>query len=286
MKPKILFILLLIFICFAAIIIVQGVQQIEAKPHEDLEITFFDIGQGDATFITFQNGQQMLIDCAIDARILESLGRAMPFYDWHLDYLVITHPDLDHYGGCVDVMDRFDIGTIVYTGETKKGPFFEEFDAVLKQQPAEYMHADGQTLTIASTTIELLSPLSDHPFEDANDTSIVMKLTHAGKTVLLTGDAEAVVEEYLIETYGEKLDVDVLKAGHHGSKSSSIEPFLAATTPEHAIISAGRENRYGHPSPRVVKRLERFGATPWRTDLQGDILLTISPEELYVSARR
>ena len=85
-----------------------------------LRITFLDIGQGDATFIEFPNGEQMLVDCAEDGKILEALGRVMPYYDRDIDYLMITHPDFDHYGGCTDVLNRFEVKNIVYNGFKKE----------------------------------------------------------------------------------------------------------------------------------------------------------------------
>lgn len=259
-----------------------------------LHMAFLDIGQGDATFITFPNGEQMLVDCAIDARILEALGRVMPFYDTSLDYLLITHPDKDHYGGCQDVLERFDVANIIYTGAKKENN--QSWDSFLTAKTAEgatYHQIEKEDVWhIASTTLHFLYP--DHSVEKStiipglqkdtgpNNASIVFILSYHGHTVLMTADTEKELEEYLLKVYSDQLDVDVLKVGHHGSPGSSIQEFVDAVTPLHAIISSGAENSYGHPSPRVVKRLERASSTIWRTDQKGDILVSITPDALYV----
>ena len=264
-----------------------------------LTIHFLDIGQGDATFIVFPDGTQMLVDCSIDARILEALGDVMSFHDNTIDYLVITHPDKDHYGGCVDVLDRFDVGQVIYNGyEKQDSVFWLEFWDVIQAEQAEYTEVTQLThWEIVSTSVQFLYPdhsLRDNPHipgdesttVDANNGSIVLLLSYGTVDVLMTGDAEQKLEEYLIEMYGDKLDVDVLKVGHHGSNTSSIDPLLAVTTPEHAVISVGVDNRYGHPSPRVLKRFERASSTIWRTDRQGTITLTTDGTQFSFSPER
>ncbi len=255
-----------------------------------LEVIFLDIGQGDATLINFPDSQQMLVDCAIDARIIESLGRNMDFYDRKIDYLLITHPDLDHYGGCIDVLERFEIGHIIYNGFDKSyDDFWLTFMQSVEQEISEgakYTIIEKEDVwEIADTQIHFMYP--DHPIDldsgipglntdvGPNDTSIIFKLTHQDYDFLFTADGEEDLEHYLIETYGEQLDVEVLKAGHHGSGTSSITEFVSSTSPLYTIISAGKNNNFGHPSRRVLKRLERAGSRVLRTDLEGDIIIRI-----------
>ncbi len=295
-KQILLSILFIALLLFAYFFILQLTKYVDSKVTRvgqksnlnSTKITFLDIGQGDATFIEFSNKQQMLIDCAKDSRILEALGRAMPFYDRSIDFLVITHPDLDHYGGCIDVLQRFQINTIVYTDAAKDNQFFDTFTREIKNEQengAVYVKIDKEQIwNIASTTIHFLFP--NAPVEttklEGNNTSIIIKFTQGEQDVLLTGDAEKELESYLIKTYGAQLDIEVLKVGHHGSDTSSIQPFLEATSPDFAIISAGLENEYGHPTPRVLKRLQKIGAKIWRTDAQGDIIATITNDSLNV----
>lgn len=302
---KIQIILLIIWVLLWGLVMILRFEEksshIDSESSTDsgiLRITFLDIGQGDATFVLFPDGTEMLIDCAIDARIIEALGRVMPFYDRDIDYLVVTHPDKDHYGGCIDVLERFEVKHIIDNGFEKTGSdFWQSYMQAIEQEKmhgAQYTQLDSvRSWDIASTTIYFLYP--DHdlatdplvPGEkkiNANNTSIVMKLSFGNKSVLLTGDIEHELEHYLVKTQKDNLDADILKAGHHGSDTSSIVSFLQLVTPSSTIFSAGKENRFGHPSRRVIKRVERFGSDVWRTDTQGDILVTITNTSTHVQS--
>jgi competence protein ComEC len=269
------------------------------EDHENIstdyvKMTYLDIGQGDATFIEFPDGQQMLVDCSEDARVIEALGRVMPYYDKQIDYLMITHPDLDHYGGCTEVLKRFDVKNIVYTGMRKDyDDMWLEFWQAIEDEGGEYHEINSEDAwEIASTTLHFLYP--DHPIKysqnipglekevGANNTSIVFKLTYGDMDVLMTGDAEEELEEYLLTTYDEQLDVEALKIGHHGSGGSSIQEFVNITSPEYSFISCGAGNRFGHPSRRIIKRLERVSSTVWRTDLKSDIITMIYKDRIVV----
>jgi len=269
-------------------------QVAKSEPDSDaLEITFLDVGQGDATFIEWPGEVQMLVDCGPDTKVLAGLGRVLPFYDRTIDYLVVTHPDLDHYGGCTDVLTRYDIGNIVYTGVQKVESSWQYFWEQIQGEGAKYHQIDKeQTWEIGRTTVRFLYP--DHPVRTDlvvpgfaksgkdNNTSIIMKLSLGESDVLLTADAEKELEEYLVNTFGDQLDVEVLKISHHGSGGSSITPFIAAVTPDHAIISVGAGNSYGHPSRRVLRRLERSSSTIWRTDAQGDVKVRVYQDHVEV----
>lgn len=262
-----------------------------------LKMTFLDIGQGDATFIEFPDGQQMLVDCAVDGRILEALGRVMEYYDRDIDYLLITHPDLDHYGGCQEVLERFEVKHIVYSGLQKQyDQMWQSFWDAKNVEGAEYQEMQTEDVwTIASTSLHFLYP--DHSIAqsekipgfagevNANNTSLVFRLDYGKNSVLMMADAEKELETYLLETYGDQLDVDILKLGHHGSDSSSIQEFIDMTSPLHSIASCGLDNTFGHPSRRVLKRLERVSSTIWRTDLQGDIVLEMSSEGYEIGVK-
>lgn len=268
-----------------------------------LKITFFNIGQGDSTFIEFPNGEKMLVDCSMDQRILPKLGKAMHFYDNTIDYLVATHPDADHYGGCIDVLKRFTVKHILFNGYKKDRSglfnwFWESVQKEVTDEQAEYHQIKApETFIIASTTIRVLYPDHDVSIDplipgvsnksESNGTSIVMKFTYGKEKILMTGDLEADLEGYLLKKYSTStFDVDVLKVGHHGSPGASSEPFLEAVTPKHATISVGANNSYGHPSLRVIKRLQRLGSTIWRTDELGDIMVNVYPEDITVKTEK
>ncbi|MBI4993237.1 MAG: MBL fold metallo-hydrolase [Candidatus Magasanikbacteria bacterium] len=250
---------------------------------ENLRITFLDIGQGDASFIEFPTGEQMLVDCAVDSRILSALGRVMEFYDNDLDYLVVTHPDSDHYGGCEDVLRRFQVKNIIYNDARKyHDPVWRSFWQAVQNENAVY-HPVNQPVIwlIGGSTINFIYP--DHSVASStafalgqkemgdNNASVVFRLDYAERGVLFTGDMENELEKYLLNKNSGQLKSDILKVGHHGSGGASGKSFLSAVAPEYAGISVGADNTYGHPSLRVLKRLERAGAKVFRTDLDRDI---------------
>jgi len=277
----------LFFVIIMLFIIVVHNQNNTQKVSQ-LDIVFFDIGQGDATFITFPTGQQMLIDCSKDSGVLEKLGGEMDFFDKTIDYLVITHPDYDHYGGCIDVLKTYNVKEIIYTDKQKEGSFFTQFLEVVDQEislGAIYTKIDHPEMwNIGDVQLSFLYPNNNLDFlskeikngDDSNNTSIVIKITYGDQDVLFTGDAEMEIEQYLVDIYQDQLDVEILKIGHHGSNSSSIEPFIETTSPEVAIISAGLNNSYHHPTDKVLDRLQRFNASIYRTDLQGSIYAEIT----------
>ena len=130
------------------------------------EITFLDIGQGDASFIEWPNGKQMLIDCAKDARVLEALGRVMDFYDKEIDYLLVTHPDLDHYGGCTDVLKRFEVKNIIYTGLQENNNTWKVFWQAVQDEGAEYHEiTQAKEWEVDGAKIYFLYPNNNIKFE-------------------------------------------------------------------------------------------------------------------------
>jgi competence protein ComEC len=297
---------------------VYGYTRIEQTKPIGFHITSLDIGQGDSELIQFRDGEKMLVDCGPDKKVLERLGTHLSSNDRTIDYLLITHPHLDHYGGCIDVLKRYTIKHIVYnTVGSDKDSYWHTWNEAMRNSKAELLvmnHADRWT--IASTSLEFLAPdpsLNFHPAaSDVNDTSIVFRLTDepTKTSVLFTGDMEEPLEKALLRRYctssttpdgvqvssstsktlssakkttstPEKnvsfpcpaLHADILKAGHHGSDTSSSEDFLKAVQPKTAVISCGINNKFHHPSLRTVKRMEHLGITILRTDQKGDILV-------------
>lgn len=257
-------------------------------------VIFFNVGQGDSALIQFGNGQKMLVDCGPDKKILSKLGEYLPFYDRRIDYLLITHFDLDHYGGCLDVVKRYEVGTVIENGVTKEGDgYWREWDKRSKEKGIRSkVVSKHEAWNIASTTLEFFSPddalgLSDKD-KEGNNLSIVFKLTHGSDSYLFTGDAETPLEHAFIQKYCvnhqilnlkssiinpcPSLHARYLKVGHHGSDSSSGDDFISVVAPQSAIISVGK-NTFGHPSLRVLRHLERAEVNIWRTDEKNDIIL-------------
>ncbi len=306
-KSIVLFLFLIVLLGLAYVK-TDGGKQIKGIKIEDNELsgphiraTFLDVGQGDATLLRFPDGSDMLIDCGKDSRVLTALGRALPSSDKTIEYLIITHPDLDHYGGCIDVLNRFDVKMIAYTGyEKEEGGAYDIFlEKAEGERAVTRLIQKREMWDIASTTVDFLYPDHDAALDpsipgiptkdESNNTSLIMRIALGTSDMLLTGDMGVDLETHLVKTYGDILDVDVLKVGHHGSAGSSGEEFLSAVTPDYAVISVGKNNGYGHPTARVLKRLERVGATILRTDEMGDISFLLtgdSVEEQYSNESR
>ena len=257
------------------------------KLDKKLEIVFLDIGQGDAALIKFGNGQKMLVDCGPDRKILNKLGGYLSFFDHTIDYLLVTHPDGDHYGGCPSVLQRYDVKNIIFDDFKKSNdPFWQAWTKYSVAEGANWKFINGhEEMVVGNSKIEFFSPdsvgLSVKKDTDiANNHSIVFLLENSLGRFLFTGDMEAPLEEAVLRKYChqkylpcDKIKADYLKVGHHGSDSSSGAEFLKVVSARYGVVSVGAKNRYGHPSVRVLRRLERAQTKIWRTDLKGDIIV-------------
>lgn len=261
----------------AAVLVWYLVFYFEAR--KNLLLTVFDVGQGDAIFIEFPGGTQILIDGGPDEKILSKLGRTLPFWDRSLDLLILTHPHADHVTGLFEVLKRYDIGMVLESGVHHSIPEYDEWRRLIEEKKVKRIVAEaGQVIRIASEAyIRILAPRKSFAGEspkNVHDAMVVAKLYYGASSTLLTGDMEKIIEYQLLFFNPENLDSDVLKVGHHGSKTSTTKEFLQAVSPEVAIISAGRKNRYGHPHQEVINRLHDFGIKILRTDKTGDIRMT------------
>ncbi len=266
-------IILLMILGISAAVIWYAVFYFEAR--QNLLVTFFDIGQGDAIFIEVPGGNQILVDGGPGDRILAKLGRIMPFWDRSIDLLILTHPHADHLDGLIEVLKRYDVDMVLETGVNHSIPEYEEWHQLVKEKDVKAVIAKSrQRVRLSgSSHLAILTPFES--FEgaspkDIHNSTIVSKLVYASTTVLLMGDAEKQLEYRLLFS-GIDVDSDILKVGHHGSKTSTSEEFLKAVSPKTAVIQAGRNNRYGHPTGEVLDRLAALGIKTLRNDLGGDI---------------
>jgi competence protein ComEC len=250
-----------------------------------LVATVFAVGQGDAIFIENEQGQQMLIDGGPDDTVLAKLGAAMPYSDRIIDFVVLTHPDADHVTGLISVLRRYEVTTVVLTGVLHATPPYQAFLDELKKQniAVEFVEGPYELDFAGASVLYPFEPLKDQWVESVNDSSIVLKIEEGSHAIILTGDAERAVEQELVAA-GAELRADVLKVGHHGSRTSSTEEFLDAVRPDYALISAGKENRFGHPHREVVRRLQDQGAHVFRTDELGDPSIHVDEEGLCIFA--
>lgn len=223
-----------------------------------LTVTFLDVGQGDAILVETPDGVQLLIDGGPDNTVLRRLSQELPWFDTSLDMVLGTHPDKDHIGGLVDVLKRYTVNKIITTentGETMVASTFQK--GLLNEGVPVEMARAGQVYQLgASTTLTIFAPANNPAMLESNTASIVAQLSYGEIDFMLTGDAPSSIEEYLVKMYGSELQSEVLKLGHHGSKTSSSDIFLDAVLPRYAVVSAGKDNGYGHPHQNVVDAVQ------------------------------
>lgn len=251
-----------------------------------VQVTALDVGQGDALFVENTSHQQMLIDGGPDNTVLDQLGRVMPFFDRSLDVVVLTHPDSDHVTGLVEVVRRYRIGKFVMTGVLKRSVAYETLQRELRTRdvPVQYVHAGDRLAFSDGSAFSVLAPLESWQDKEAaktNNASIVGTFSYRNFSVLTTGDIEEEVERSLVSR-NVPLTATILKAPHHGSHTSSSEPFLKAVRPEAVVISVGADNRYGHPHADVLARYTAFQLPVFRTDQGGAVTIRSDGEEWSV----
>lgn len=230
---------------------------------DELFVAFLDVGQGDALYIQSPSGHDMLIDGGReDGKVLAGLAAVMSAADRHIDVVVATHPDADHIGGLPEVLSRFSVGSIVVSGNMSKTGVAEAFERAAQEEGVPIVRGVRGTIIDlgGGVTFEVLFPDRDPRGWESNTASVVGVLRFGATSALFTGDSPDTVEEYLVAENGVRMDVDLLKLGHHGSDTSSAEVFLQATSPRYAVVSAGTNNQYGHPKPIVIKRAQEVGA--------------------------
>lgn len=242
-----------------------------------LTVAYLDIGQGDAIYIEAPNGHQMIIDGGPNETLMSALPPVMPMGDMSIDVMMVTNPDLDHYSGFLPLLDAYDVGAVVEPGTTNEFSMYGELEKKIREEGAEHILArKGETIMLDpehSVYFEILFPDRNVSTWKSNDGSIIGRLVYGDTSFLFTGDATMLAEALMLSG-SDVSGTDVLKVGHHGSKTSTGDALLREASPALAIISAGKGNRYGHPSPVVTDRLARYGIPYLVTMNEGTIILT------------
>jgi competence protein ComEC len=278
-------------LCFAALALEVAAVEILRRISGELVAAILPVGQGDGIVLELPRGRVVVIDTGPPAA--SESGRSagerviLPYLRLRriraIDRLILTHPHADHVGGLRAIAAEVPIREIWWTGDRRDAP--PGLLAPLGSIPPRILTATAAPEIVDGVAIEVLGPIgraADQPI--VNDGSIVVRITYGDRALLFTGDAERAAEAGLIARYGAGLRSDVLKAGHHGSNTSTSEAFLEAVRPAHAIISDGRQNRFGFPHPAVVERLSGRGVRIWRTDEQGAIFVATDGRALSVSS--
>ncbi len=257
----------------------------EVSQPQLLEVNFFDVGQGDAIFIEDPKLHQVLIDGGPDSTVLEKLGKEIPSWDNTLDLIILTHPEKDHLTGLIEVLKRYKVENILWTGVVRDTAEYKEWKKLIEEEGAKIFIAKaGQKIYSSAKNFgaEILYPfesLEGKTLEDSNNTSIIIRLVFGENSFLLTGDAYQSAERAILQRE-INIDSDVLKVGHHGSKTSSSEEFIEKVSPDITVIPVGRDNPYGHPHPEVLETLAKYGIKILRTDLNGDIKILCDSQSL------
>jgi len=235
---------------------------------------FFDVGQGDSELLQFGPVQILIDGGPPNGKVLEGLERAMAPGDRVIDIAILTHPHLDHFGGLIDIMKRYEIRTFMDGGSKGTAPAYRDLPE------ADMAVGEGDTIRWGDWTLSILAPdKNEKGDDDPNKASVVMLLTGPGMSALYMGDGHGENEARLRRDYA--LRADVLKIGHHGSRFSSTESFLKEVKPKIAVIEVGK-NSYGHPAPAVRDRLEKLGAKIYATHERGTIKVTPQAGKLKI----
>ncbi|HDK7175185.1 TPA: MBL fold metallo-hydrolase [Clostridium botulinum] len=245
----------------------------------ELKVHYIDVGQGDSILVQTKD-KNILIDSGTRKSSDNLINYLKKQHIKKLDYVIATHPHEDHIGGMPKVIDEFEIGNFYAPKKTANTKIFKDMILQLKKKNLKINVAKkGISLDLSNdSSLDFLAPVKDN-YENTNDYSAVIKITHGNTKFLFTGDAEKTSERDILNSNVD-LSSNVLKVGHHGSHSSSSKEFLDKVNPKMAIISCGKNNDYGHPHKETMKELKKRNIEIYRTDIDGNILLTSDGENI------
>lgn len=249
--------------------------------NHNLQFHFIDVGQGDSSLIITPKGKTILIDAGDEAHAKKVVSYVREQGIEKLDLVIATHPDADHIGGMDKVIKNFDIGVFAMPDVSAKTNQYKQIQRELKakKMKATRLYQGDEVQIDDDIDFEILSPVKGKKYDDTNEYSIVAKIVYKDTSFILMGDATMENEVDIINNVPD-IDIDVLKLGHHGSSTSSSDYFITKTSPNIAIISCGKNNKYGHPHQEVMRVLKKHGVTPYRTDEMGDIVITSDGKEI------
>lgn len=258
-----------------------------------LKVYFLDVGQGDSILIETPNGTQTIIDAGANNKVINELSEVVPFFDRTIDIIIPTHSDLDHIAGFPEILRRFNIKNYYDSGFVDNDDLNTEIKLLVQNEKGINVKkiSLGDNIILDqehNISLEILWPPTNYETKENNHRSIVARLDYGKTSFLFTGDAGIEVEKVLLEnsmignssaaeinnsTSTNILDVDILKAGHHGSKTASSLEFLEKVSPELTIISAGKDNKFGHPNQEALDNINKVGSKIKNTAEVGRVLI-------------
>jgi len=268
-----------------ALLIWSQVIYADPKSSDGLEIHFLDVGQGDSALAVLPNGDQLLIDGGPDSAVLQELGQYMPVFDRRIEYVVLTHPHADHLAGLIEVAQRYEVGEVLETDADGESAMWRRWEDLLREKGTPVYHprqnqvfdwGDGVTFEVLWPSVSWAEYETQTWHDKFNDFSIVGRLRFHDQEVMLTGDAEDDVQNKLCELGAARLASDILKVAHHGSSNGLASCFLEAVAPRWAVISVGKDNKFGHPAASTLDLLKAKVASVLRTDEDGTVSFVLS----------
>jgi competence protein ComEC len=256
---------------------------VSPKKHQLLEVAFLNIGQGDAILITSPVGNQLLIDGGPDGSVLRELSKVMKLFDRKIDVMLASHPDRDHINGLPDVLERYEVKHFIHSGVTSTSQIDDALmEDIVKENAKIHLARRGMQVDLGGGVVgEILFPDRNPEGMDTNDASVILRLVYGSNCFLFTGDSSTKIEQYLVEMYDNKIQCDVLKVGHHGSRTSTGAEFLHFVKPSIGVISAGKGNSYGHPHAEVIKNLQDASTTVFSTIEMGIITILSDGNKIW-----
>ena len=242
-------------------------------PGARFQVSFLDIGQGDAIYIRTPDDYHAMIDSGPSMNVLERLAEVMPRYSRTLDLLVITHPHADHVNGFVEILKRYEVKRLMFIGTPSYNPYYQKILTLVDDVEIIYARADKDIKLGSYVYLDIIWPFKwriGDEFENKNNASIAMRVVGPGGSFMLTGDAEHEEEAEMLES-GFDLSAEVYKAGHHGSKTASGDEFLDKIGASIVVIQSGKGNDFGHPHKEALENYFERGMTVRRNDKEGRV---------------
>jgi len=265
---------------FELLIIVSLLLAIFSFSDKKFQIIACDVGQGDATLAIYGD-IQILTDGGPDSKVLDCLGKYIPYWDNTIELVVLTHPDKDHFGGLIDVFERYEVTSYLKTKAASSSQSYQTLENIVGGKDINTIYASGGlSIRLGKIYLDIVNPQDSNEEyiedKDLNNSSVVSVLGFGDFKALLTGDIEIEGINRMV-SQGKITDVDYLKVPHHGSKNNITSGLLRFSNPKVAVISVG-ENSYGHPNKEVLDFLIKFGIKTLRTDELGNVLIEVDKE--------